>query len=144
MMASFNRYRHSQHALWRFVKFGMVGGTGFVVDSCVFLLLLFLGVPHLQARALSYWVSASNNWFLNRIFTFHDAPKVPPVGQWCQYLLMALGSFGLNWGTYYLLTDLSELFVQYKMLALIAGVGVGMLFNFSMANWVIFKRIHSV
>lgn len=99
-----------------------------------------MGVPHLQARAISYWVSATSNWFLNRKFTFKDALKKPPAAQWLKYLLMALGSFVLNWGSYYLLTTNFSFFIEYKTLALIVGVGVGMMFNFSVANWVIFKR----
>lgn len=102
---------------------------------------MLLGMPHLYARAASYWISATSNWFLNRIFTFKDAPDKPPVRQWLSYLLMALGSFVLNWGSYYILTTQFDFFIEYKTLALIAGVGVGMMFNFSVANWVIFKRI---
>lgn len=136
----FERILKRRDLITRFIKFGFVGGTGFVVDTSTFWLLMGLGVPHLQARAMSYWVSASSNWFLNRTFTFSDAPKTAPVKQWLSYLLMAVGSFVLNWGSYYVLTSQFEFFIRYKTLALIIGVGVGMMFNFSVANYLIFKR----
>ena len=122
----------------RFMKFGLVGGSGFLVDLGSYTLMTLTGTPHLVARAISYWISASWNWFWNRNFTFAHVPKQKKLEQWLKYLLMCLFSFVLNWGTYYLLTTQVEFFAQYKQLGLIAGVAVGMFFNFTIASSVIF------
>lgn len=125
----------------KFVRFGVVGASGFVVDIGIYTLLSsVIGIPHLVARGCSYWCSASWNWIWNRTFTFSDAEKTRKFPQWGKYLGMCLISFVPNWGTYYLLTTYIPFFMEYHQLALVAGVGAGMLFNFSMASLVIFGR----
>ena len=125
----------------KFLRFGMVGTTGFVIDISIYTLLASVaGVPHLVARGCSYWCSASWNWIWNRTFTFSDAEKTRKFPQWGKYLVMCLISFVPNWGTYYLLTTYIPFFMDYHQLALIAGVGAGMLFNFTMASQIIFGR----
>ncbi|MRI34821.1 hypothetical protein EOPP23_17730 [Endozoicomonas sp. OPT23] len=127
----------------RFMKFGLVGGSGFVVDLGSYTLITLSGVPHLQARAASYWVAASWNWFWNRNYTFAHVPRQSKLRQWLKYLLMCLFSFVLNWGSYYLLTTYIEFFADYKRLGLVAGVAVGMFFNFTVASSVIFTADNS-
>lgn len=135
-----NYLSRKQHLIpVRFFKFGIVGASGFIIDSTIYLLTFSAGVPHLIARALSYWCSASTNWFFNRIFTFSDARRTAKTTQWLKYLSMALGSFLLNYGTYYILTETTVFFAHYKFIAFILGVAMGTLFNFSVANWIIFK-----
>ncbi len=123
----------------RFLKFGLVGSSGFIVDLGSYTLMTLAGTPHLLARAISYWVSASWNWFWNRKYTFAHIPKGNKLTQWLKYLLMCLFSFVLNWGAYYLLTTHVDFFADYKQLGLIAGVAIGMFFNFTVASRVIFS-----
>ena len=124
----------------RFMKFGLVGFTGFLVDGLVYSVMLSLGMTHLSARASSYWVSATTNWYLNRRFTFNDADQEMKSRQWIKYLFMAAGSFILNWGSYYMLTEYVSFFSEYKFIAFVIGIAMGMFFNFGVANWVIFRR----
>ncbi|UYM16089.1 GtrA family protein [Endozoicomonas euniceicola] len=123
----------------RLVKFGLVGATGFVVDMGVYWLLsVALGIPHLVARGGSYWVAASWNWFWNRTFTFSHVEKRKKAPQWIKYLSMCMVSFLPNWGSYYLLTKFVPFFADFKMLAMVAGVLAGMMFNFTFASVFIF------
>ncbi len=125
----------------RFSKFGLVGFTGFLVDTLVYKSVMVAGLPHLVARAISYWVSASTNWYLNRSFTFNDAEFEEKSSQWVKYLAMCAGSFVLNYGSYYLLTEAYGIFDgDYKFIAFLIGIAMGVVFNFGVANWVIFKR----
>jgi putative flippase GtrA len=119
----------------------MVGASGFVVDLLTyFTLQSLLGIHFLWARALSYWVAASWNWLFNRIFTFAHRYKKRRLKQWSQYVTLSLIGFGLNWGTFYLLTSHSSFFYKYKALALIMGVFVGMFFNFTLARTIVFSH----
>ncbi|WP_330927343.1 GtrA family protein [Candidatus Sororendozoicomonas aggregata] len=125
----------------RFIKFGFVGSSGFLVDIGIYTLLTsILNTPHLFARAASYWVSATWNWFWNRQLTFSHVPKAKKLAQWSKYLGMCLVSFFPNWGTYCLLTTCVPFFTDHKQLALIAGVGCGMVFNFTIASLFIFTH----
>ena len=124
----------------RFSKFALVGFTGFLIDSLVYLIVQSAGMPHLGARAVSYWVSASCNWYLNRMFTFNDSQDENMLIQWGKYLIMCTGSFVLNWGSYYVLTQYVEFFIEYKFIAFIIGIAMGMVFNFAIAHLIIFKN----
>jgi putative flippase GtrA len=53
------------------VKFGTVGATGYVVNLAVYALLLGIG-PH-KAALVSFVVSAANNYWWNRHWTFAGA-----------------------------------------------------------------------
>ena len=123
-----------------FFKFGLVGASGFLVDLSMFTVFTqAVGLAPELARGIAYWVASTWNWFFNRAFTFSDAEKDAYGGQWTKYLLMCLVSFVPNWGTFALLTRNIEFFEQYNELALVAGVGAGMVFNFLGARFVVFN-----
>ncbi len=124
-----------------FVKFGVVGASGFIVDVSFFTLLhSYFGLAAEFARGIAYWVAATWNWFLNRSFTFAAAEKEARAGQWTKYLLMCLVSFFPNWGTFTILTNGSDFFARNTQLALVAGVAAGMIFNFLGARFIIFRH----
>jgi dolichol-phosphate mannosyltransferase len=52
------------------LKFGVVGASGYVVNLAVYALLLGIG-PH-KAALVSFVVSAANNYWWNRHWTFAD------------------------------------------------------------------------
>ena len=53
------------------VKFGVVGGIGYFVNLCVFAALTgLLDVHHLAAAVLAFCVAVTNNFLLNRHWTF--------------------------------------------------------------------------
>jgi putative flippase GtrA len=56
------------HNWVQLAKFCVVGGSGYVVNLTIYALLLGLG-PHLAA-AISFVVSAANNYWWNRHWTF--------------------------------------------------------------------------
>lgn len=127
-------------SLARIFKFGMVGGSGFVVDMSLYALLhSWFGLHLLWARTIAYWLTSSWNWYLNRIFTFKDADNGRKRDQWAKYLIMCLISFGPSMGTFYGLTHSFEFFMHNSQLALMAGVVVGALFNYVVAGFLIFK-----
>jgi putative flippase GtrA len=61
-----------RRANWlQLVKFGAVGGTGYVINLVVFALLAKgLGLHHLLAAVGAFCVAVSNNFFWNRRWTF--------------------------------------------------------------------------
>jgi membrane-associated phospholipid phosphatase/putative flippase GtrA len=130
-----------------FVKFGMVGASGFVVDTSMFFLFkslglalgFALGLTSEVARVISYCIASTWNWFFNRAFTFSDAEKDAYGGQWTKYFIMCVVSSVPNVGTFVVLTRSFDFFEQYNVLALIAGVGAGMMFNFLGARFIVFN-----
>jgi putative flippase GtrA len=54
--------------------------------------------------------------------------------------LTSLVGFSLNWGVYYILTSGTAYFDDYRLLALIAGVGAASVFNFVMSSLVVYNE----
>jgi len=56
---------------WQLLKFGLVGGSGYVINLAVFALLSGnLGVHHAIAAIGAFCVAISSNFFWNRHWTF--------------------------------------------------------------------------
>ena len=67
----------------QFLRFGVVGTVGFLVDAAVLLGMLALGLGPYGGRVLSYLAAASTTFALNRAWTFRTANRDAPVAaQW--------------------------------------------------------------
>ena len=131
----------------QFLRFGIVGGIGFVVDAGLLWLLLKFGFGYYGGRLISFLAAATTTWILNRSFTFRregpDGIKSPlghPAGEWLAYLgLMVIGG-AVNYGTYAAAIEISELVRRFPAI----GVGLGgiasMAINFRTAKTMIFER----
>ncbi len=125
--------------LSEFFQFGLVGASGFVVDLALYLgLQTVFGMSHILARALSFWGAASSNWALNRLLTFSDRKKTSKLVQWPAFVMSSLFGFGINWGTYYMLTQYVPYFQEHLIYALMVGVLMGLGFNFTFARLFVF------
>lgn len=122
----------------QFLRFGVVGTVGFLVDTgVVYALRGVLGLY--GAGMVSYVVAATVNWALNRAWTFRHARAHPAHRQWALFLAACLGGFVLNRGTYAALIATQPLCVAYPVLAVAAGSLAGMLVNFALARSVVFR-----
>ena len=96
----------------QFLRFGIVGAVGFVVDAGLLHLLLIWGLGPYSGRVVSFLAAATMTWILNRSFTFRrDSPSTAdpapmhsaamhPAGEWLAYLgVMVVGGMA-NYGTY--------------------------------------------
>jgi membrane-associated phospholipid phosphatase/putative flippase GtrA len=131
-------------SLWltlsRFSRFGLVGASGFLVDTALYSVLHTTILQNLLlARAVSYWFTSTWNWYLNRRFTFGDSLPEERLIQLGKYLLMCLCSFAPSLGTFHLLTSNSVFFATHSQLALLGGVVVGALFNYFCSSILIFR-----
>ncbi|MGE4289212.1 MAG: GtrA family protein [Salinivirgaceae bacterium] len=91
--------------LIKFIKFGIVGGSGVVVDF--FFTWVFkekFKVQKYVANALGFSIAASTNWFLNRIWTFHSQnPEL--LLEYTQFIFVSLIGLGINSLVLWFLTD---------------------------------------
>jgi putative flippase GtrA len=122
----------------QFLRFGTVGSFGFLVDwGVVEAAKGWLGLA--GAGLLSFFVAASANWFLNRIWTFKGQHRGRMHHQWLRFLAANAGGFVLNRGAYLILIAVAPLCVRYPVLAVAAGSIAGMGVNFFMARRVVFR-----
>jgi len=123
----------------QFLRFGVVGGLGFVVDTAVvYGARGWLGLY--GAGALAYPVAASFNWLINRLWTFRETSGNRSArSQWLRFLAVNLIGFVLNRGAYFALIYASELCRDRPILAVAAGAIVGMFANFGLSRRLVFS-----
>lgn len=128
----------------RFVRFGLVGAAGFVVDTSVlFVFFQLIGFPYSLARAISIFTAMNFTWLGNRTLTFHEhaAREAHAMfGEWARFL--ATNSFGalVNWGVSNVLVHWAPYPANNPYVALMAGVAVGLVFNFFFSRHLVFRH----
>ena len=78
------------------LKFGLVGGSGYVINLAVFAVLAGnLGVHHAIAAVGAFAVAVTNNFLWNRYWTF--GPGDGPAGfQAARFFVVSLASLAIN------------------------------------------------
>lgn len=107
-------------------KFGLVGGVGYLVNLAVFALLIGLGVHHVVAAIGAFCVAVTNNFVLNRYWTFEPG-EGPAHFQAARFFAVSLASLGLNIAVLELLISNH---VTGELPAQAIAVAVAMPFNF--------------
>jgi putative flippase GtrA len=111
---------------WQLVKFGLVGGSGYLINLAVFAVLVGLGVHHVIAAIGAFCVAVSNNFVLNRYWTFGPG-EGPAHFQAARFFAVSLASLGLNLAVLELLISNH---VTGELAAQAIAVAVAMPFNF--------------
>jgi putative flippase GtrA len=140
LMALLTRIFGSSRAtlLMEFLKFGVVGTTGFVVDaSTVYATRSILGLY--GAGILAYLFGATSNWMLNRAWTFRGKGSQPAYRQWAIFLVANSLGFVLNRGTYAILVTFVELCAAQPIWAVAAGSIAGLGANFFLSRRLVFR-----
>jgi putative flippase GtrA len=84
-------------ASWmQLLKFGLVGGSGYLINLAVFVLLAgSFGVHHAVAATGAFCVAVTNNFLWNRYWTFGPGED-PAHFQAARFFAVSLASLGLN------------------------------------------------
>jgi dolichol-phosphate mannosyltransferase len=125
--------------IMRFVRFGVVGLSGVVVNHGLLMLLHgSLGAPLLLSSIVAIEISILTNFLLNHTWTWRMSLRVPGLfRRMAQYHAAAvMAAFA---GNVIVLMAAVELFgVDYRI-ANLAGIAVGMLINFTAGEVWIFR-----
>ena len=81
---------------WQLLKFGIVGGSGYLINLAVFAVLVDnLGMHHAVAAIGAFGVAVTNNFLWNRYWTF--GPGDGSAGfQAARFFAVSIASLGLN------------------------------------------------
>jgi putative flippase GtrA len=115
-------------ATWvQLCKFGLVGGSGYLINLAVFAVLAgSLGAQHTIAAIAAFAVAVTNNFLWNRYWTF--APGEGPASfQAARFFAVSLASLGLN---LVVLEALLRGEIVGELTAQAIAVAVAMPFNF--------------
>ena len=123
-----------------FLRFGIVGLAGFVVDTAVLYAGLYAGLGPYLARVPSYLCAASATFALNRAWTFRDRRGGGPAHrQWAAFVVVNLAGFALNYGTYAALIATVPLVAAHPVIGVFAGALAGMGSNFFLSRRLVFR-----
>ncbi len=113
--------------IWQLFRFGITGAAGFIIDFGVtYLLKEKLKVHKYIANSVAFILAATNNYFLNRNWTFENSDP-DMTGQYITFMIVSMGGLLVNNGTIWLLNDRRKMnFWLAKFLA----VFVSMIWNF--------------
>ncbi len=119
--------------LIRFLKFGIVGLTGMVIDfSITFLLKEKLKIHRYIASSTGFTIAATSNYFLNRIWTFESTdPKI--FIEYSTFIIISVIGLGINNLSLYLFEKKLPFYV-----AKLFAIGVTMIWNFLANNYITF------
>lgn len=108
--------------LLKFVKFGIVGFSGVLVDfSITFICKEYLKIQKYVANGIGFTIAATTNYFLNRIWTFHSTnPNV--LMEFGRFFVIALIGLGINSAIVWAMT--SKLKVNFYLSKVVATVVV--------------------
>lgn len=128
----------------RFLKFGLVGGGGYVVDNVVLYAMLHgLGLPPSIASAISFFTAMNFTWWGNRNLTFgdrraHGAAAI--AREWLRFILSNSVGGLANIGVRETLIAFAPPPLDNAFIALPFGVLAGLVFNFTLSSRLVFRE----
>lgn len=122
-----------------FLRFGLVGGAGFLVNGAAF--WIAVSVLHLGDHAawlFAFAPAVTFTWWGNRTLTFREHASTGAaamLGEWARFV--ATNSLGalVNYATFAVLIH----FALNRYAALAIGVLAGMVFNFTLSKRLVFR-----
>lgn len=109
------------------LKFGLVGGTAFVIDYVLlYLCTEFLHIHYLISSIISFTVSVIFNYILSIKWVF-DVKKKQDVKDFVIFIILSVIGLGINSLIMYVMV---EKFGVYYMLSKIVSTAVVMVYNF--------------
>lgn len=109
-----------QEIIIKFIKFGVVGASGVIIDfSLTYLLKEKLKINKYISNSLGFLTAASTNYILNRIWTFeNNDPQI--VLQYSKFLMVSIFGLVINNIVIYYLNDKKSLnFYLSKAIAIL-------------------------
>ncbi|HXM57708.1 MAG TPA: GtrA family protein [Candidatus Dormibacteraeota bacterium] len=115
----------------RFIRFGMVGGSGVLVNNALLLALVErLRMPAIPAAIVATECAVVSNFVLNDRWTFRDVSRAsgrPWPRRFVSYNVLTLGGLVIGVGVLALLHGVAGM---HYLLANLVGIAMGTLWNY--------------
>ena len=113
--------------LMQILKFGIVGGTAFIIDYGIFTILSqLLGIHYLIASIISFSISVIYNYILSIKWVF-DVSKKQTSKEFIIFIILSVIGLGLNSLIMYISVDLMQI---HEMISKIVATAIVMVYNF--------------
>lgn len=140
-----------------FVKFGLVGASGVIVNMLIYTALITLDVNYLVAATIAFLFAVTSNFYLNFIWTFKGKGKGKSVKKkYLHFFIISLLNFIINLSIlkvaveFLSVNELTyDIITKYagsnpdkiiKIIAQIIGIGVATFFNFFGNYFITFRK----
>jgi len=113
--------------LTKFIKFGLVGASGLLVDfGITYILKEKVKIHQYLANAIGFTTAATTNYFFNRVYTFHSQnPDV--AAEYGKFIAVSLVGLGINsFVIWFLVSKFKWNFYYAKVIA----IGAATIWNF--------------
>lgn len=133
-------YEYKFKTLCEFIKFSIVGCSGMLID----LLFTYIAkdiwlLPFYIARVIGPILALTNNFFLNRRFTFANARAGNMGWQYASFVIVCIVGFLVNWLISVRLYHTVPFFASHYLIASFAGILGGLTVNFLGSKFVAFR-----
>ena len=113
--------------LMQILKFGVVGGTSFLIDYGIFTILSqLLNIHYLIASIISFSISVIYNYILSIKWVF-DVSKKQTAKEFVIFIVLSVIGLGLNSFIMYISVDLLHI---HEMISKIIATAIVMVYNF--------------
>ena len=83
--------------LKQIVKFGFVGGTAFVIDAGVLMILSkYVGIKYMIANVISFTISVIYNYVMSMKFVFEVNTETSKEKNFVQFIILSIIGLGIN------------------------------------------------
>jgi putative flippase GtrA len=124
----------------RFIKFGIVGASGVVVNmGGLYVFKEFAGIPYFVASLVAIELSILSNFTINLLWTWSDRSGDGNI--WTKLIRYHIGAGATAFlGNYVILIALTELLNIHYMISNLIGIAVGTLANYIINDLWTFKK----
>lgn len=126
-----------------FLSFALIGALGFLVDIAVLALAIeALGLGPYAGRALSFAVTVTFTWAMNRYLTFGDRRARGLGGaarEWARFVAANALGLAVNYGVYAALLNWASGLLANPYAAAGCGALAGLAFNYAASSRLVFR-----
>lgn len=124
----------------QFIKFGIVGTIGFIVDASILLILVHIFYFEISiARFFSFLIAVFVTWLINRNFTFSDNKNIDKKKEYFYYLVIQFFGVLLNYLIFISLINQYTFFREHLILPLAIASIIAMFSNYLILKKVVYK-----
>lgn len=119
---------YKKNVIKEFVKFGVVGGIGTLVNIAIlYLLTEKAGVYYMISAIFSFIFAMSSNFILNKLWTFKENIKFGIGKKYLQFSLVSISALLVNLFFLYIFTEGLGI---YYIISQILAIGIALIINF--------------
>ena len=112
----------------QFIKFSIIGTVGTTIHLAIlYSLTEFAGVYYIISAVAAFFVALTNNFLMNKFWTFRETSKGKHVKRYITFLIVAITAFLVNIAILYTIT---EFFKIHYLISQVIAIAISLWINF--------------